>query len=118
MKFVADENIERLLILELRGRGHEVWSVSSSECGIPDDQVLERARGQDANLITGDKDFGELVYRSGERVRGVVLLRLQGLPLKALVQRSLEVIEGHLQELEGSFLVVTARQVRKRPLRA
>ena len=78
--------------------------------------MLELTRQRDAILLTADKDFGDLVYIDREEVRGVVLLRLQGLPLRAMVERSVAAIEAHLGELDQSFLVVGQRQIRVRPL--
>ena len=46
----------------------------------------------------------------------MILLRLQGIPLRQMVQRVTEAIEAHIQELEGSFLVVTSLQIRVRRL--
>ncbi len=116
MKFVADESVERPVYRALEQLGHEVLDVCTHASGVSDREVLALARQQDAILLTADKDFGDLVYIGLEEVRGVVLLRLQGMPLGAMVERAVAGVEVHLQELDGNFLVVTSRQVRVRPL--
>lgn len=116
MKFVADESVERPISRALEQMGHEVWEICAHASGVSDRRVLELTRQRDAILLTADKDFGDLVYIEHEEVRGVVLLRLQGLPLRAMVERSVAAIEAHIGELEQSFLVVGQRQVRVRPL--
>lgn len=116
MKFVADESVEQPISLALERMGHEVWEVVRHASGIKDREVLARARQQEAVLITADKDFGDLIYLEREKVRGVILLRLQGIPLREMVQRVVEAVEAHLQELEGSFLVITTLQIRVRRL--
>ena len=116
MKFIADESVERAVYRALEQLGHEVLDVCTHASGASDRHVLALARQQDAILLTADKDFGDLVYIELENVRGVVLLRLQGIPLLAMVDRGVAAIEAYVHELDDHFLVVTATQVRIRPL--
>jgi predicted nuclease of predicted toxin-antitoxin system len=116
LKFVADESVEQPISRALERMGHEVWEVVLHASGIKDREVLERARQQEAILITADKGFGDLIYLEREKVRGVILLRLQGIPLRQMVQRVADAVEAHVQELEGSFLIVTSLQIRVRRL--
>jgi predicted nuclease of predicted toxin-antitoxin system len=116
LNFVADESVERPVYLALGQLGHEVWDICTHASGVSDREVLALARQRNAILLTADKDFGDLVYIDLEEVRGVVLLRLQGMPLRAIVGRAVAAIEAHIHELDRHFLVVTSRQVRVRPL--
>ncbi len=43
MRFLADENVSRLVIERLRADGFEVASISETQSGIPDRGVLETA---------------------------------------------------------------------------
>jgi len=79
MNLLADENIEQQVVERLRQDGHAVLYVAEMEPGIPDELVLQRANDERSMLITGDKDFGELVFRQGLVHLGVVLIRLAGL---------------------------------------
>jgi predicted nuclease of predicted toxin-antitoxin system len=67
-------------------------------------------------LITVDKDFGELTFRSKRPSNGIILYRLSGF---SNIQKS-QVIEGILRkrkkELVGSFTVIGKRQIRIRKL--
>ena len=85
MNLLADESVEREIVERLRADGHNTVYVAELAPGISDDEVLDQANDQQALLVTGDKDFGELVYRLGRIHGGVVLLRLAGLstPVKA-----------------------------------
>lgn len=114
--FVADESVERPIHLALTQLGYEVWDIRTHASGVSDREVLAVTRQRNAILLTADKDFGDLVYINSEEVRGVVLLRLQGMPLRAMVERAVAAIETHIQELESHFLVVTSKQIRMRPL--
>ena len=77
MNLVADENIDIEIIKGLRDSGYNILSISEDFSGIPDEDVLMVANEHDATLITGDKDFGELVYHSSMEHSGVLLLRLE-----------------------------------------
>ena len=82
--------------------------------GITDDEVLSTANAEGCLLLTGDKDFGELVYRLKRANHGVVPVRLAGLsnPNKArVVSRS---ITTHGRNMPRAFTVVSPRMVRIR----
>lgn len=78
MNLLADENLDRQIVERLRQDGHFVWYVAEMEPGISDDIVLNLANQEEALLLTGDKDFGELVFRLRRIALGVVLIRLSG----------------------------------------
>jgi hypothetical protein len=44
MRFLADENFPLPSVSRLREAGHDVAAIASEEPGIPDEQVLLRAR--------------------------------------------------------------------------
>ncbi len=99
MRFYADENVDYPVIQRLRTHGHEVKAVSETEPALADEEVLERANAAEAILITIDKDFGELVYRSSLSSKGVILLRLETLPSHAKAAVLAAVVEQHGAEL-------------------
>lgn len=79
MKLLCDEGVERQVVERLRRAAHEVLYVAEMSSGISDAEVLELSSGEEAVLVTTDKDFGELVFRQGLVAPGVALLRLHGL---------------------------------------
>ena len=79
MRLLADESVDRAIIVRLRRDGHEVASVAEESPGLGDEEVLSLAYGQGLVLISADKDFGELVHRRRRPHAGVVLLRFSGL---------------------------------------
>jgi predicted nuclease of predicted toxin-antitoxin system len=79
MRFLADENVSRLVIERLRADGFEVISMSETRSGAPDKDVLEVANAESRILITEDRDFGELIIRQRLGVRGMILLELDRL---------------------------------------
>jgi predicted nuclease of predicted toxin-antitoxin system len=116
MRLLANENISATAIRLLREQGHDVLSARESMRGAPDAAVLDRAGREGRLIVTHDKDFGELAFRSRlPAACGVILLRFGGRNPDADNQRLLKVIEGRAG-WEGQFSVVTDDQVRVRVL--
>jgi predicted nuclease of predicted toxin-antitoxin system len=116
MRFLADENVSRLVIERLRGRGFEVISIGDTRSGATDKDVLETANGQGCILITEDRDFGELVIRQRLSVLGLILLELDRLSNAAEADLVLEVVSLHGDKLLGNLVVIEPTRVRVRPL--
>jgi predicted nuclease of predicted toxin-antitoxin system len=115
-RFLADENVSRLVIEQLRAAGFDAASVRETRPGAPDKDILDAADSDDRVLITEDRDFGELVVRQRLKVRGVILLELDRLPSAAEAERVAEVVRIHASKLPGNLLVVEPTRVRVRPL--
>jgi hypothetical protein len=64
-------------------------------------------------LITGDKDFGELVYRQRRVTAGVVLLRLPGLPAARKARIVRDLVDQRGEELRRAFTVGVALALSK-----
>lgn len=116
MNFLADESVDKQIVDHLRQKGHRLWYIAEMEPGISDDMVLDLANREKALLLTGDKDFGELVFRQGRTMSGVALIRLAGLSptRKAAIVSS--AINKHINELPGAFTVITSKNIRIRRL--
>jgi predicted nuclease of predicted toxin-antitoxin system len=116
MRFLANENVTGTVIRELRQRGHDVLSVKESMRSEQDDVILARAHAEQRIVITHDKDFGELAFRTQLPAScGVVLFRLSGSDRDIDNRRVLEAIESRV-DWAGHFSVVTADRIRMRPL--
>jgi predicted nuclease of predicted toxin-antitoxin system len=79
MNFLADESVGHLVVEHLRQEGHRVLYIAELGPGMPDEAVLNLANQETALLLTADKDFGEMVFRQGLNIHGVVLIRPAGL---------------------------------------
>jgi predicted nuclease of predicted toxin-antitoxin system len=82
--------------------------------GVTDDRVLAIATEQQRVLITGDTDFGELVFRQRRADAGVLLVRLVGLAPGRKATIVSDVVKAHLSELRAAFTVIAPGQVRIR----
>jgi predicted nuclease of predicted toxin-antitoxin system len=112
MRFLVDECLGPVLADWLRRQQHDVFSAFEQARGLDDDSLLGVAVAEDRILVTGDKDFGELVFRDGRPHRGVLLLRLddpQPVTWIAALQR---VLASHADQLPARFVVVTDAAVR------
>jgi|ERR1051325_258803 predicted nuclease of predicted toxin-antitoxin system len=116
MRFFADENIARAIVLWLRENGNDVLYGSEEKPGAPDVDWLKRAEDEQRLLFTSDKDFGELVFRDGLNSHGVILMRLGDLSIEDRVARLKSVWSVIQANPAGKFIVVTASKVRVRPL--
>ncbi len=116
MRWLADECVDAGLVDQLRTAGHDVAYVAEVAPGATDPEVLRLARDDDRLLLTEDKDFGELVFRSKEAVSGLVLLRIN--PERRLHKwaRLHAAIEQFGEKLLGRYLVIEEARFRSRPL--
>jgi predicted nuclease of predicted toxin-antitoxin system len=114
LKLLVDVSVGMSVVSCLREYGHDVLSVQEVDSYASDERVLEMAVDQARIVVTMDKDFGELVYKSGRRHRGVLLLRLEDQDRKAKVKIALRIVETHGEQLEGNFCVYQNGRLRIR----
>ena len=91
---------------------HDVISIHPDYRGMDDRDVLRWANSDNRIPVTGDKDYGELVFREGEPHKGIILFRMsnQTPRYKIGILRLLTYFLSPL--LEGSFTVVTDSKIR------
>ncbi len=114
MTFLLDDCVDRQVGDRLAAEGHEVAFAWATEPFLPDDAVLSLANEKRAVLVTADKDFGELVYRTGRATGGVVLVRLAGLSPESKAAQVSVAVKMHGDEMAGAFSVVSPGRVRVR----
>lgn len=114
MRLFADENIDASIVDRLRSDGHDVPSVAEMSPSITDEEVLENANAGQYILLTGDKDFGELVFRLRRVAYGVIFVRLPGISSTLKGQIVSEAIRDHGHEMIGAFTVISAGMIRIR----
>jgi predicted nuclease of predicted toxin-antitoxin system len=115
MRFIVDESTGAAVVEYLRGVGHDVLAVAETMPQADDPDILDRAAREGRILVTNDKDFGELVFRSGQAHGGVLLLRLHDESSTNRVRVVMTVLEQHADRLVGCFTVATEGNVRIRP---
>lgn len=116
MKILANENIPKSAVYELRHRGHDVLWIREGFRGTADSDVLLRSVDEQRLLITFDKDFGELVWKSGQKAScGVILFRIETTSPEDVTNFIVKTIEGR-DDWQGHFSVADNSQIRMVPL--
>jgi predicted nuclease of predicted toxin-antitoxin system len=112
MRILANENFPGDAVVVLRKRGHDVAWVRSDAPGSSDTQVLARAQTEGRVLVTFDKDFGELAFRSGlPASSGVVLFRISAPSSAHVAQVAVAALESRT-DWAGHFAVVEDDRIR------
>ena len=115
MRFIVDESTGVAVVKSLRRSGHDVLAVAEIMRQADDPDILTLALNEERVLITNDKDFGELVYRSRQTHHGVLLLRLRDESSINRVRVVESVLERYGNRLPNHFVVATESRVRVRP---
>ncbi len=66
-------------------------------------------------MLTEDKDFGWLIYASGEACPGVILIRFPATARATLARSILELVESRGAVLPGAFVVLQPGILRIEP---
>ena len=116
MRILANENFPGDAIMALRQRGHDVVWVRTDAPGSRDIEILARAQREERIVVTFDKDFGELAFRSGlPASSGIVLFRIST-PSSAYVARAAVAALESRADWAGHFAVVEDQRIRMTPL--
>lgn len=113
MNLLADESVDRQIVERLRQDGHDVLYIAEVEPSISDKLVFNRANEKSSLLITGDKDFGEIVFRDNRLSSGgVILLRLAGLSAEKKAEIVSDVFRERGAEFANHFSVIAPGKIR------
>ncbi|OUL25161.1 DUF5615 family PIN-like protein [Nostoc sp. 106C] len=116
MRFLANENFPRDAVEALRQQGHDVVWIRTDAPGIADPEVLNRAQTDDRILLTFDKDFGELAFRSQlPATSGIILFRIKA-PSGAVVAQKVATAIASRNDWAGHFSVIEDDRIRMRLL--
>ena len=116
MRLLANENFPGAAVAALRNEGHDVLWIRTECPGATDQNVLQIAQTQDRILLTLDKDFGELAFRSRLPSQvGIVLFRLTPSSPDYISRVALAALKS-ASEWRGHFAVVEENRIRITPL--
>jgi predicted nuclease of predicted toxin-antitoxin system len=114
VKILVDVSAGQAVADALTALGHEVAFVRDRNAAMPDTEILAWAVSERRLVVTMDKDFGELVYRSGEAHAGVLLLRLEAARIAEKVRVVTAIFEKHADQLPDHFSVYQDGRIRIR----
>jgi predicted nuclease of predicted toxin-antitoxin system len=120
VKFLADVNVDRVLVARLRADGHEVlWLAENAvERRLEDRPLMALAYREHAIILTNDREFVGYVFRDRIATHGVVLLRVAIMrrPRVELIQVAYEAISNHQAQFPGNFTTIYPDRVETTPL--
>lgn len=117
MRLLANENIPLDAVEALRVGGHDVLWIREEVPGSTDTEVMALALREGRILITFDKDFGELAFRTTQPLaRGIILFRIPMIS-SAYIAKALVKVIGSRDDWDGHFAVVEEDRIRIKPLK-
>jgi len=119
MHFLADHDVYKITVNQLREWGHDVRTVK--ELGMhraADRDLLKVAIETNRIFVTRDKDFGALVFLEELLSAGVILLKITPLSIEDVHRKLFRLLQEHTEdELKYLFCVVEPRHHRIRRLK-
>ena len=114
MRFLADENIEYLVICILKDNNVDILAVRDIMKGATDSEIIEYAFENKLLIVISDKDFGELTFRLHRRSCGIILLRYP----EADSREKAEILLASMKKLSddalNKFIVIDKFKIRIR----
>lgn len=109
-KLLTDENIHPDVVRFLEEQGHDVLDVKRDGLvGSSDLELVQRALAERRVIVTHDRDFGRLVFVSGESIWGILYLR-PGHHDPAFTLSTLRAVRAQHLVPEVPFTLVVERQ--------
>jgi len=116
MRLPANENFPADAVDALRQSGHEVAWIRADSPGLDDKRVLARAQQESRILITFDKDFDELAFRSRlPATSGVILFRISAPSSEHIARVAVKALASR-GDWVGHFFVIEDHRIRMTPL--
>ncbi len=112
MKFLADVNIEKSIVDELRILGYDIKWIAEDNPYLDDLSIFIIAQHENRILLTNDKDFGEIVFRQKLIPSGIILFRIKGQDTKEKVKLLKKLLTSHGNKIVKHFTVITKHKFR------
>lgn len=114
MNVLIDVSAGQAIADAIRALGHDAAFVSDRDPTLPDPDILAWAVAEQRLVVTMDKDFGELVFRSGQAHAGVLLLRLEAARSAERVRIVTDIFTQYADQLPNHFAVYQDGRLRIR----
>ena len=116
LKFLVDVGIGKKVEAYLLEKRYDTKAVRSLDQRMPDQEIIRLAALEKRIVITMDKDFGELVYHSGMKHCGILLLRLEDATGSEKQQVIAKILTKYADNLTNHFCVYQNKKFRFRKL--
>ena len=116
IKFLIDENVGFTIIEYLRNQGYDTKSVSELFPSRDDIFIMNNAFQEKRIIITNDKDFGYLIFKSNLQALAIILLRFNDESPKFKIDAIKAILNLPQEKLLNHFIVANEDKIRIRPL--
>ena len=117
MKFLVDENVGFSIINFLRENGFDTKSVSELYPSRDDIFIFNEAQRENRIIVTNDKDFGYLVFKTEPPPISVILLRFEDESIPGKLNAIKEILKLPKEKLLEHFIVLSENKIRIRSLK-
>ncbi|MHB8338567.1 MAG: DUF5615 family PIN-like protein [Ignavibacteriaceae bacterium] len=116
MKFLVDENVGFTIVKYLRDLGFDTKFVSELFPSCDDIFIMETAYQEKRIIITNDKDFGYLIFRSSLQALAIILLRFNDESPTLKINAINTILSLPEEKVLNHFIVASEDKIRIRPL--
>jgi predicted nuclease of predicted toxin-antitoxin system len=117
LRFLLDANVGSTIAEALLAAGHDVVRAALAFPDASDAFILATAVSERRVLITGDRDFGRLVFQDGaNQPPAIIYIRFEPDEIADIVPRLMPLLDE--TELKGHLTVVGHENTRRRPFPA
>ena len=117
MKFLIDENIGRSVIQYIKGKNYDTVVAKEEFTGRDDIFLIKKAFKENRIIITNDKDFGYLCFKTNYPTAGTILFRLK----EENPEKKVKMLDYLLTEKQDNiynyFIVISDNKIRFRRIR-
>ena len=112
MKFLADVNIESVIVKYLRSSGYDVRWIMEDDPFLTDEEILLISFNEKRVLLINDKDFGELVFKENKNIFSVILLRIEQNDIELKINIIENILSNYKDKIEDKFIVANRNKIR------
>lgn len=111
---VIDVGVGRVIEEWLSQQGYNIIAISKVNPEMTDFDIIQLANKEDAIIITMDKDFGELVFKTHLPHKGILLLRLDDAVSEEKLSAIQNILPDYLAQIQNHFSVYQNGKLRIR----
>jgi predicted nuclease of predicted toxin-antitoxin system len=116
MKFLVDENVGSTVLKHLRKLGFEARSASELYPSKEDLYLFKIASQEKLIIITSDKDFGYLAFKTKFPPPAVILFRIRDESPEQKIKLINAILQLPENKILNHFIVADEKKIRIRPL--
>ena len=115
VKLLADQNVHRRVVVRLREAGFDVEFIEETMPGLSDQEILSRPDIGEMTFITGDKGFGNWIFKLGLPAPDAILFsRLPHGEWQSTAERLVAILERG--SIAGQMITITKSGERSKAL--